>query len=388
MAYWLTTANDQLRWSTIARFDPQFWTVNFPAPMMAALTTQYEDGLIANFVFLTKNDLAGVIWDSEDTVDHPLLRFETNRNYRGLTFRFRWRSFGDIVPLDAVNGPVLTLEGRDAAGVAASWYVRLWNYAVGTPTDAVVTLNFSDLQSGFLLPGTDVWAGDIDRMFISVVPLGYDGTNAPLAAAIDAKVELLEMHVDGANAVLEIADTHVPEHVLAMSNGYDDVYNLTPERVMRNILHLGYRGVIDHYVGMSHYPKLSWDAAALKYLAVVDTLPANSACMAWHSDFFLWATRLGYKVQIALSFELLDQYCPESWKQRAHDGSPALTGYLPPSTLISPASVAGVAYLQAVANHFIGPCWAQMARCCFKWGNRGGGADGDKRESPVFMMPR
>jgi uncharacterized protein (TIGR02217 family) len=354
MAYWLTTQKDQLQWSTITRFDPRFWTVNFPAPMMAGLTTQGTDGLIAHFAFQTKKDLAGIIWDSVDDHDHPLLKYETHRDYRGLTLRFRWRSFGDIVLLDAINGPVLTIEGHDSAGVLQSWFVRLWNYATGTPTDAEIVLDFSALQSGFVLPGADVWSGNIDRMFISVVPSGYDGTDTPLAAPIEARVEILELRVDGANAVLEIADAFVPEHTLNMANGYDDVYNLTPERVLRNILQLGYRGIIDHYVGMSHYPKLAWQVAAQKYLAVMSTLPVNQPCMAWHGDFFQRATQLGYKVQIALSFELLDSYCPDTWKQRRFDGAPALTGYTPPSTLISPASVAGIVYLQVVLSHFIG----------------------------------
>ncbi len=354
MAYWLTQDADQLRWSTITRFDPCFWTVNFPAPMMAALTTQYGDGMVAKFAFQTKRDLAGIIWESVDTYDHPLLRYETSRDYRGLTFNFRWRSFGNIIPLDAVNGPVLTIEGRDAAGAAQSWYVRLWNYATGTATDATISLDFSALESGFTLPGSTVWAGDIDRMFISVVPTGYDGTDTPLSSAIEASVEILEMRVDGANAVLEIADAFVPEHDLRISNGYDDVYNLTPERVLRNMLQLGYRGVIDHYVGMSHFPKLAWNAPAQKYLAVPGVQPVNAPCMAWHGDYFFHAVRLDFQVQIALSFELLDAYCPEAWKQRAHDGSPALTGYTPPSTLISPASVAGISYLNAVLQQFIG----------------------------------
>jgi hypothetical protein len=350
MAYWLTTAQDQLRWSTIARFDPRFWSVNFPAPMMAAVTTQQADRLVINCAFQTARDLCGIIWTSVDADDHPLLRYETNTDYRGLTFRFRWRSFGAIVPLDAINGPVLTIEGRDAAGVPRAWYVRLWNYAVGTPTDAVVTLDFSTLRSGFGAGGDAVWPGDIDRMFFSLVPQGFDGTNMPLLQAVDASVEIHDMQVDGVGAMLEIGDSFLPEHDLQMANGYDDVYNQTPERVLRNILQLGYRGVIDHYIGISHFPKLAWNAAVQKYLVVAGAAPVNSACMAWHADFFYRATQLGFQVQMALSFELLDQYCPESWKQRAHDGTPALTGYTPPSTLISPLSAAGIAYLQAVLS--------------------------------------
>jgi uncharacterized protein (TIGR02217 family) len=324
--------------------------------------------MVATFVFQTAQDLGGIIWTSADAEDHPLLRHETNTDYRGLTFSFHWRSFGAIVPLDAINGPVLTLEGRDETGAARAWYVRLWNYAVGTPTDAVVTLDFSAMTSGFSPAGDAVWAGDIDRMFFSVVPQGFTGAAAPLLQAVEARVEILDMRVDGIGAMLELADAFVPAHDLQIANGYDDVYNQTPERVLRNMLQLGYRGVIDHYLGISHFPKLVWNAGAQKYLAVAGASPVNSACMAWHADFFSRATQLGFQVQMALSFELLDAYCPESWKQRAYDGAPALTGYTPPSTLISPVSISGIAYLQAVLSQFIGAMQGVSGAVLFQMG--------------------
>jgi hypothetical protein len=46
--------------------------------------------------------------------------------------------------------------------------VRLWNYADGTPEDALVELDFATLAGGWA--GEDpVWAGDVDRMFLSMV---------------------------------------------------------------------------------------------------------------------------------------------------------------------------------------------------------------------------
>ena len=165
----------------IKRFDPRFWTVDFPRPMMAAVTTTAADALRVDAVFYQANDLAGLIWAAEDRHDHPLLGYETSRDFRDCVLRFRWRS-GGLKPLDAVNGPTLTIEGRDATGDARSWYVRLWNYAVGGPQDAEIAIDFNALDGGFLLPteADPVWAGDIDRMFVSLVPPGYTGADAVL----------------------------------------------------------------------------------------------------------------------------------------------------------------------------------------------------------------
>ena len=111
MAYWLCDTRRQQKSSPVMRFDPRFWTVNFPRPMMASVVTTGPESLRVDAVFYGSNDLAGLIWESEDRWDHPLLAYETRRDYSRLTLSFRWRS-GGVLPLDAVNGPTLTIEGR------------------------------------------------------------------------------------------------------------------------------------------------------------------------------------------------------------------------------------------------------------------------------------
>ena len=147
MAFWLAAKREGQDSDWIQRFDPRFWTVNFPRPMMAALTCPAPDALRVDAVFLRQGDLAGIIWDSADSLDHPLLAYATNRNYAQTRLTFRWRS-GGVIALDAVNGPVLTIEGRDAAGQPRTWYVRLWNYAQGTAADALIQLDFTGLAGG------------------------------------------------------------------------------------------------------------------------------------------------------------------------------------------------------------------------------------------------
>lgn len=150
--HWLASEADQRDKALVRRFNPLYWTVNFPRPMMAALVSTAPDALKVTAVFYRKGDLAGLIWESEDRFDHPLLAYETSRDYSGVRLSFRWKA-QNLRALDLVDGPTLTIEGRDAQGLARTWYVRLWNYAVGDPEDAVVTLDFDDLAGGFLLPG-------------------------------------------------------------------------------------------------------------------------------------------------------------------------------------------------------------------------------------------
>ena len=352
MPYWLC---DKRRWqqsTPVMRFDPRFWTVNFPRPMMASVVTTGAESFRVDAVFYKSDDLAGLIWDSEDEWDHPLQAYETNRDYRQLTVSFRWQSQG-IMPLDAINGPTLTISGRDATGQAKSWYVRLWNYATGTPEDALITLKFSDLDGGFLLPGEadPVFAGDIDRMFISLVPPGYTGLPGNLVSPAEGWVELSQIRCDGAGVMLDTGDVMLPEHDLKMATGYDDGYNQTPERLLRQIHALGYRETINHYVGMSHYFRL--EALGEGHYVSLAGGALNTPCLAWHADFAAKAKALGFELILSLSYELFDAHCWNDWKQRAENGDPALTGWVPPSTLLSPANAGAMGYLQAVARAFV-----------------------------------
>ncbi|WP_428628682.1 DUF2460 domain-containing protein [Sphingopyxis sp.] len=348
----IAAAEPHHRKGWLKRFDPRYWTVDFARPMMASVVSNTPRVLRVEAVFYRKQDLAGLIWEAEDRWDHPLLAYETSRDFRHTQLKFRWRS-GGIKPLDALHGPTLTIEGRDAAGVPRAWYVRLWNYAAGTSEDAVISLDFDALNGGFLLPGEAdrVWAGDVDRMFISLVPPGFDGGEGVLAAPVEGWAEMSAIACSGSGSVLAIGDVVLPEQGLGMTNGYDDCYHLTPARVVRQIVQLGYRGDVVHYVGMSHYMRLEALGGGF-YISLAGGV-LNRPASEWHRALAAACGEAGLGVIWSLSYELFDAYCWNDWKQRDADGAPALTGWVPPSTLLSPANAAAMGYLQLVARTFV-----------------------------------
>lgn len=294
MGHWLAPEGAGRKDGFVKRFAAPFWTVDFPRPMMASVCTTGAHSLRVECVFYRQDDLAGLIWAAEDRADHPLLRYETSRDFRRCRLSFRWRS-GGVRALDALHGPTLTIEGRDAEGAARTWLVRLWNYASGSPEDAAVSLNFGDLRAGFAPGGEPVFAGDVDRMFVSLVAPGYTGADAPLAAPAEGWAELSGIACEGSGAVLALGEALVPEHMLRIATGYDDLYHLSPERVLRNVVALGYRGAINHYVGMSHYFRLGVDG-------IVDPAQAlNGPCAAWNRDFAERAKALECEIIWSLS---------------------------------------------------------------------------------------
>lgn len=354
MPFWLASKREGQQTDWIQRFDPRFWTVNFPRPMMAAVITTAPDALRVDAAFLREGDLGGLIWESADRLDHPLLAYDTDRNYAHTTLRFRWRSAG-VIALDAVNGPTLTIEGRDESGNPRAWYVRLWNYAQGTPTDAVVTLRFSDLAGGFVHPAEadPVWPGDIDRLFISMVAPGFvAGSEAPLAAPAEGWIELSGMACEGDRPMLRIGDVIVPPTGICAATGYDDNGTQTPARLVRGLLGLGYRGSVVHYVGMSHFFRLVPGDG--DFLVDASGDPLCVPARAWHRAWFAELAGAGFSPIASLSYEVLAQHCPAAWQQRAGDGTAARTGWDPPSALLSPANSAAMTWLQAVAAEFAG----------------------------------
>ena len=97
MGWWLASARNGQAEGVISRFDPVYWTVNFPRPMMASVVTIAPDALRVDAVFYRTDQLAGLIWEAADRHDHPLLAYATARDFRGCRLRFRWRSSGSPI---------------------------------------------------------------------------------------------------------------------------------------------------------------------------------------------------------------------------------------------------------------------------------------------------
>ena len=350
MNHWFTNPDAPIVSTHVKRFDPLRWTVDFPRGTIASVVTAAGGhGLSVAAEFLRRGDLVGLIYESEDRYAHPAHARETNRDYSHCVLSFDWQSSG-LIALNAINGPTLTIEGRDAAGDPRTWYVRLWNYADGSPTDAQVTLDFDAMDGGFALPADadTVDPRDIDRMFISLVPPDYlEGSSVLRGVPAAANAAIANLRCDGAASVLKIRDAMVPEHGLRIATAYDDMYNVPPERIIQSVERLGYRGIINHYIGMSHY----FGLGAGGILDAGRTM--NAPALAWHRDFARAAALRDYQVIWSLSYEVLDMFCPAAWKQRSFDGAAAQTGYDPPSTLLSPASVAGIGFLAAVAESLV-----------------------------------
>lgn len=345
MAFWLARQRRGQEHSHIQRFDPRFWTIEFQRPASASVVTTGPDGLRVDCEFHHKGELAELVWDSVDRVDHPLLAYETSLDYSRTTVSFRWQSTG-LIALDQANGPSLKIEGRDSAGQAKTWQVRLWNHASGSPTDALIELPFSNLRSGSLVSGEQVYPAAIDRLSIELAPPGHvAGSTARLPQRANGHVALSNIVCDGANAMLEIGDVLLPVHGERMATAYDEACRQTPARLVRSMFGLGYRQEVLHELGTHSFPRLAGESA----LEVTQPAELSAPASQWHQSFLAQCRDHGFDTRISLSFALADACCPDAWQQRSHDGAAAVIGGDAPTAFLSPASGAAMSWLQQVA---------------------------------------
>ena len=349
----LAKAQDRIAVESRPRFDPIFWTCNFPNTMMASVRTPAANAIQLDAVFHERGHLAGLIWESEDGLDHATTAYDTNKDYRGCVLAFDYQLIGDVRQVDEINGVTLTIEGRNANGSPMTAYVMLYHCRTsGDGRAGHCVLNFDDLPGGF--GGNDkVYAGDIDRMFLSFVPDNFEeGSAERLVAPIEGSMILTNIAASGSNSTLTCGLGPGGVHRLRMANGYDDTYNVAPARIVRNCELLGYQGEFNHYVGMSHYFSWAWDGSESRYVAQDIASPLNTPCRLWHEDLAQRLKSAEMTFILSLSYEMLNSFAPSAWRQRDSDGLPALTGWEPPSSLMSPCNAEAMGYLQKVAKQF------------------------------------
>ena len=339
---------------TIRRFEPAYWTIDHPLTASASVVTTGPNSLILTAQLRTKADIVGLKWESKDRWSANLCKYLQSNNYIDCVLEFDYALSG-LPNLNDTAGLVLSVT--DDAGV--QYYVRLANYETsGNGYSGHIRLNFggAPVLGGFNIEDAaqrvQIPWHRIEEMFIGVSAPGYDGTSAPIAP-VSCSVEMTSIAVSGSNATLTVSDIDVPPHRLRMCDGYDDAYNLAPERVVDGIWRLGYRDWYVIYIGASHLHSLVWSEAE-GHLVVDPSQPVSTASRRWFQDLFRRLTARGYKIVASQSYEILASFCPTPWRQRDYAGVLSRTGWEPPSTLIAPTNTEAMSYLRGVADWVIG----------------------------------
>ncbi|XZY03486.1 non-contractile tail sheath protein [Acinetobacter baumannii] len=340
----------------IDRFSPIYWRIDGPQTMSFAITN-YGNGFEASFRSRMTNDLVGISWDSYDTKDHKLLAYETKYSYAGVVWDFDIELSASMPVLNNPSlTPTLTVYYHDN-GVDKIAYIVLFNYA-NNPSSrtAHIHINWDTVKAGF--SATDSFpVTNIQRISFSGFTSHYNAQSAtPLSQPEDGYIRITNSVVTGTNAKLNLSRVVVPQHNYGICTSYDDHYDLNPQRLVNNMVALGYQGLVNHYCGMSHYPEMTWKSDINKW-QIPDTLVTgeavvNACTRKWHEKYAQALHNANMQPIFGVSFEMYSLGANEFWAQRDWNSNLGKTGYQPPSYFFSLSDQNALAYLHKAFIEF------------------------------------
>lgn len=356
--------------TTIRRFEPAFWDVDFDISSVATVVTTGPDAFTVKGILRTLGNLVGVFWRSHDKWGHPLFSYKTNVDWTNCTLAFDLTYTGCPTINDSANAGQnrLTMTVHDISG--KPYYVYLMNYMTSGSANSrsgSFSLSFPSVFAGINADEPIPW-DRIDNIFIGFVPPGYaKGTITPIADLAFEAV-FTNLSVTGANATVPYNNSPLSVHGLRIADGLADSYPLTPARVVEQVVNLGYSDHYILYVGFTQFLSLTWNSGENRFIIDAGKPFVNAPVQQWVSDLAARLKTAGFEVTVSVSFELLKMYTPTAWAQFDANGLQSESGWAPSSTFVSPCSSAGMNYLRDVAKAFVGLCVGAGATTIYQVG--------------------
>lgn len=218
------------------------------------------------------------------------------------------------------------------------------------------TIPFSNLKQG-THPNNAVTisATNIKKISLPIIPNFYSqGKNELTGKSDEITVTFHNWAVTGGE--LGVIPNAIQPHALRVAEGYDDEYYRNPYRIVQAMHHLGYRKVINLYIGASHYYDKKGTAGALSTDHKTQTLiPSAGVCSAakkWFKYLLKSMKQFSFD-EIIISVSMENLQMPETWKQKLHDGSSGQTGWEPPTSFFSPTNAEVRAYWEKVSRDYL-----------------------------------
>ena len=316
--------------NSLYQLQPKFLVTNFNFDAMAATVTHSSTSFKNLGVFRTKTDLVGMSWFAEDTLSHLDFRYPLKKDFSGVTLSYHYAVSGHTPLLDAESAaPTITVRTPgEATGGEGNIVIDFDNlYAGWTP---YIWQNPGGVGEWVENPDwVKVPADKIKEIMWSFVPLEYNTGSGYLEDSMPYEVTFTDWTVSGSCTLgTEAAGQAVTQ--VRLCDDYDDIYNMTPERVVSEYERLGYRNIVNCYIGASHYYDKCYSGDKMN---VKTDYPFNQAFEAWYGDYLRRLHALGVKVIHSISMECVDP--PEDWKQRNWAGVAGTTNWEPKPSLLS-----------------------------------------------------
>lgn len=341
---------DRISWDTVEErmFHPRYWVTTTQQTESTCIVAD-NNCCINRLVSRTYGGMAGCIWETVDKYDHFGIGFDDHYEMRNTKLWFRM-SITNASNFSTPEKMIMTVDLVDGTII----YVPLAQYAVSISEDknvAEIHIDFEDcvgMDQNNNMMGVD--PRQVRRILIPLMPKDWvSNSTDPRTENVECELRLDLLQPDTGWKMMQLNNIQVKEHDVGICTAYDDMWNVSPLRVLNNIKRLGYTGTINHYVGMSHYYDYTWSGTQW---SINRTGALNAAAYKWHDNFMYNAKRHNFDVMQSVSFELFSDACPLEWTQRDWNDNYAKTGYTPCSYLLSPTIEEGMNFLTAVFKNF------------------------------------
>lgn len=319
------------------KLQPKYLTINFNFEMTASVVTKSNEAFSVQGHFRTSNDLAGLIWETEDTHSHSALKYPTKPSFKDVALSYDYEVNGYTEPLDSGQASALTIEMNDVT----------------------IHLDFNNLYEGwspYTFDASGEWIAnpgwkkidvtDIKTIMWIFTPIGYTGNGGTVQYLDDSYPFDMQFTNWNIKGDIFLGDVPVvPEaDPIRMCDDYDDSFNLTPERMIDSYLQLGYQKIVNFYIGASHY----YDKKIVdgKGILLEDKL-FNTAFETWYQDYIQRLANNNIDIIHSISMENVD--APEDWWQRTYGGTPGTSGWTPTPHFLSFTNAGVQAFYQKLA---------------------------------------
>jgi uncharacterized protein (TIGR02217 family) len=339
--------------SSIRRFEPAYWDIDFNLECSATIITTSANAWRLKGLFRSNKCLVGAFFRSKDRYGHPLYSYEQKADWTNCVLAFDLTYSGCPVINDLVRP--LVMVATDMSG--QQWYIHLKNFmTAGSPssTSGSFSINTNTAKAGLSATDTVPW-NFIDNIYIGFANTSYDkfAALAPITETA-MQADMTNISVTGTNVNIGFNTTAQTAHGLRMADGYADSYPMTPERIVNQLVKLGYRGQVVMYVGFTQFTSVTWNGGLGRFQIDTAKPKVNVPTQQWFTDYCTRLATNSMGMTMSVSFEILGTLCPDAWVQKDYAGAAGKTGWNPASNFVSPSSTPGMQYLKDVAVAFVG----------------------------------